>query len=133
MHWTCNLVILSSSRPPCYSLGFILVCPEFNSLAVLCTSFSQIVCLPPDGVLNTLMYVYSKCFNFFVVALKIPIGRLSIKYTSSISSIHDSLRRRANTWNVSFKFLLIIPNYPDINTYSFLKCVRPIPFNLPGT
>ena len=111
-HWTCNLVILSSSCPPCYSLGFILVCPEFNSLAVLFTSFSQIVCLPPVGVLKHFNVCLLKMFQFVCCGPEIPIGRLSIKYTSSISSIHDSLRWRANTWNISFKFLLIIPNCP---------------------
>ena len=40
--WTCNLVVLSSSPPPCHSLELFLVAP--SSTPWLCTVNSQLVC-----------------------------------------------------------------------------------------
>ena len=61
--WTCNLVVLSSSPPPCHSLELFLVAP--SSTPWLCSVNSQLVCLLPVGIFEHLMFisvcVFSHC------------------------------------------------------------------------
>ena len=61
--WTCNLVVLSSSPPPCHSLELFLVAP--SSTLWLCSVNSQLVCLLPVGIFEHLMFisvcVFSHC------------------------------------------------------------------------
>ena len=61
--WTCNLVVLSSSPPPCHSLELFLVAP--SSTPWLCNVNSQLVCLLPVGIFEHLMFisvcVFSHC------------------------------------------------------------------------
>ena len=60
--WTCNLVVLSSSPPPCHSLELFLVAP--SSTPWLCSVNSQLVCLLPVGIFEHLMFISESVFVF---------------------------------------------------------------------
>ena len=54
-HWTCNLVILGSSLPPCLLLDLFSVVP--SSTPRLCVVLGQLVCFWPIGIFKYYVYI----------------------------------------------------------------------------
>ena len=79
--------------------------PEFNFSSTLVNS--QLVILPPVGILNLVMFISILiCHCLLALVLKSPDGEWPITYTYIQSG---SLRRRTNTQNVSFRISLRWP------------------------
>ena len=67
-HWTCNLVVLGSSPPPCYSLDLFVVPPPPQVHLLSCALCKQPTGLPPSSYDFQELYV---SFKYLFLSLRI--------------------------------------------------------------
>ena len=77
--------------------------PEFNFSSTLVNS--QLVCLPPVGILNQVMFIYH--YNLFTLVLKSPDGEWPITYTFTFTFVF-ALSSRNETHTAKFKSAAIL-------------------------
>ena len=96
--WTGNPKVLGSNPPPCHWMNLSLVAPK---LTPPCFVNSQLVSLPPVGILNLLCLIYifscyAQLIIFTIIVIIVSITKFSIVIGSPRAYL--SCNRRAITW-----------------------------------